>query len=324
MNGKKLNNYENVIGDNLLYVSHGGHCLTYKTSESGLEINTPADFQGKHEEADTLLARHARLLCGKSMLVRSSDTDVLIILIALVGRLSMNDVFMDFGAGNTRRYINISGIAEALNNKTPNITEALLGFHALTGCDYTSSFHRKGKIQPFKRLESQNEHVGPMCTLSTNDVDESGIVKYVASLYRCDTSDIDEARYTSFIRMTTGSSDHVIEQIKRCNCASLPPCTNSLRKHIKIANYVAKMWKRAAEQDPTEGENPLNYGWELGEDGLQPEWFDGKQLPDSITEDEENGDTGPINDSTNDNESEDSDVAWNEEDSDDDSEDLLI
>ena len=62
----------------------------------------------------TLIARHVKLLCGKIILVRSSDTDVLIILIALVGSMSVKDVMMDFGYGNTRRYIDISGIAENL------------------------------------------------------------------------------------------------------------------------------------------------------------------------------------------------------------------
>ena len=261
-----------------------------------------------------------KLLCGKSILVRSSDTDVLIILIALVGRMSVKDVIMDFGSGNTRRYIDISGIAENLNKTSPCLPEALLGFHALTGCDFTSSFNRKGKIQPFKRLELQLEHVNPMCTLSTTDVDMGGLTKYVASLYRCDTSDIDDARYTCFIRMTMGTSKHSIDQIKRCNCASLPPCANALRKHIKRANYVAKMWRNADEYDPTGGDSPLDYGWELGEYGLQPEWFDGSQLPDSLIQ-EENEATGSQRDSTSDSEGEESDGAWNE-DSEDDSEDF--
>ena len=180
--------YADVIGEKQLYVSHGGHCLSYENTESGLKVSIPADLQGKHEEADTVIARHVKLLCGKSILVRSSDTDVLIILLALVGRLALKDVKMDYGSGNTRRYIDVSGIAENLNKTSPCFTDALLGFHALTGCYFTSSFNRKGKIQPFKRLESDHEYVNPMCTLSTTDVDVDGLTKYVALLYHCDTS----------------------------------------------------------------------------------------------------------------------------------------
>ena len=256
------------------------------------------------------------------MLVRSPDTDVLIILIALVGRLSAQNVIVDFGYGNTRRFISISGIFETLNKTSPGLTIALLGFHALTGCDYTSSFNRRGKMQPFKRLESQHEYIPALFSLSTNEVDVNGVTKFVASLYRCDTSDIDEARYTSFIRMTMGTSDKIVDQIKRCNCALLPPCTKTLTKHIKRSNYVAKMWRRADEFDPTDGDNPLDYGWQLGDDGLQPEWFDGNQLPDpnSITRPEEELDIGAQSDASDDSEDNESDVAWNEE-TDDDSED---
>ena len=121
-----------------------------------------------------------------------------------------------------------------------------------------------------------------------------------------------------------GTSERIIDQIKRCNCASLPPCANTLRKHIKRANYVAKMWRSADEYDPTGGDSPLDYGWELGEYGLQPEWFDGSQLPDSLIQ-EENEAIGPQRDSANDSECEESDGAWNEDSDDDDaSENLLI
>ena len=203
--------YSQVIGDRVLFVSHGGNCLRYANSENGFEIDAPEQFQGRHEEADTLIALHAKQLCEKSLLVRSSDTDVLIILIALVCRLSAQNVIVDFGHGNTRRFISVSGIVETLNKTSPGLTIALLGFHALTGCDYTSSFNRKGKIQPFKRLESQHEYIPALFSLSTNEVDVNGVTKFVASLYRCDTSDIDDARYTSFIRMTMGNSDKIVD-----------------------------------------------------------------------------------------------------------------
>ena len=88
-------------------------------------------------------------------------------------------------------------------------------------------------MEPFKRLESQHEYIPALFSLSTNEVDVNGVTKFVASLYRCDTSDIDEARYTSFIRMTMGTSDKIVDQIKRCNCALLPPCTKILKRQLK-------------------------------------------------------------------------------------------
>ena len=71
---KKLE-YAQVIRDKIVYESHGGQCWRYVASDNGVEIDIPDQFQGNHEEADTLIARHAKQLCGKSVMVRSSDTD---------------------------------------------------------------------------------------------------------------------------------------------------------------------------------------------------------------------------------------------------------
>ena len=35
--------------------------------------------------------------------------------------------------------------------------KSLLAYHALTGCDYTSSFCRRGKVNPLKVLEKDTE-----------------------------------------------------------------------------------------------------------------------------------------------------------------------
>ena len=46
------------------------------------------------------------------MVVRSSDTDVLVILTSVVPKLpAESQIMMDFGAGNNRRYINITAIS---------------------------------------------------------------------------------------------------------------------------------------------------------------------------------------------------------------------
>ena len=66
------------------------------------------------------------------------------------------------------------------------------------------------------------------------------------------------------------------------------------------------MWRRVDEFDPTDGDNPLDYCWQLGDDGLQPEWFDGSQLPDpnSITRPEEELDICAQSDASDDSEGE--------------------
>ena len=52
---------------------------------------------------------------------------------------------LDYGSSNHRRYIAVAAILEEKKN---GITGALIGFHALTGCDFPSCFFRKGEVFP--------------------------------------------------------------------------------------------------------------------------------------------------------------------------------
>ena len=49
-----------------------------------MTVDYPHSLQVKHEEADTLLAFHAAHVPG-SVLVRASDTDVMVILFGMLG-----------------------------------------------------------------------------------------------------------------------------------------------------------------------------------------------------------------------------------------------
>ena len=51
---------------------------------------------------------------------------------------------------NNQRYININQLHENLGEK---LCRTLPAYHALTGCDYTASFNRKGKVKPLNVLK---------------------------------------------------------------------------------------------------------------------------------------------------------------------------
>ena len=61
--------------------------LLYVDNKGILVVEEPVEFQGKHEEADTIIAFHASKITG-NMLVWSSDTDVIVILKGLVPKLA--------------------------------------------------------------------------------------------------------------------------------------------------------------------------------------------------------------------------------------------
>ena len=76
------------------------HAMKMKNKEELLETEKPNHLQCQHEEADTLLAFHTNSISSGTILVRSTDTDVLIILLGLAGRSEGINIILDYGSGN--------------------------------------------------------------------------------------------------------------------------------------------------------------------------------------------------------------------------------
>ena len=136
-----------------------------------------------HEEADTRVVVHIlhALEQGiKTIVVRTVDTDVIVILTGVFFELTANnplaDIWVAFGTGKNFRLYSINAICTYLGKER---TQALPIFHALTGCDTTSAFRGKGKksawqawqaydevtetfeflaTHPFEHLDSDSEH----------------------------------------------------------------------------------------------------------------------------------------------------------------------
>ena len=146
------------------------------------------------------------------------------ILLGLAGRSRESNVILDYGSGNHRRYVAVSNIAAILDEKQAGMTESLLGMHALTGCDFTSCFFRKGKLNPFQRLvaDISDRHATALRSLSSVEVDMPGVTSFVCSMYGFTTSDITAARYKAFIRMSGCDEKDPLATIKKINSASLP------------------------------------------------------------------------------------------------------
>ena len=85
--------------------------------------------------------------------------------LGLSGRSEGISIILDYGSGNHRRYIGVSKLAAILEEKKPGITEALIGFHALTLC-----FFRKGKVLPFQWLEEEPDYITALKSLTKEEV----------------------------------------------------------------------------------------------------------------------------------------------------------
>ena len=206
----KKSHYGPILGCKTLVVSHGGNCQRYSFFSEGerMIVDRPIHLQGKHEEADTLIAFHAANMEG-NIVVRASDTDVLVILVGMIGQREGTVsplIIMDCGSGNCRRFINVNAITAALQGKRKRLASALPAIHAFTGCDFTSAFYRKGKVKPLELVE--NDDTGKFVSFfdrlgTTAEPEWTTASEFVCSLYGQPTlDDVDEARYARLVQMT--------------------------------------------------------------------------------------------------------------------------
>ena len=103
-----------------------------------------------HEEVESRMFYHVSLVATPSNVVmRTNDTDALVI---AMGCKQFYDTSLklllevETQSKNTIRYISIDQASEIFGSSLCN---ALPAFHAFTGCNYTASFKRKGKVVPF-------------------------------------------------------------------------------------------------------------------------------------------------------------------------------
>ena len=91
-------------------------------------------------------------------------------------------IYLEFGTGSNMKLYDIR--ESELERK---ITDALPSFHALTGCDSTSSFSGIGKAKAFKVLKSNESVIDAMAILGEEEnvfpIVENTIQEYVCCLY---------------------------------------------------------------------------------------------------------------------------------------------
>ena len=91
-----------------------------------------------HEEAYTRMLLHVQHAGGKCVL-HADDTDVLVLLLGHAHNLGK--CYLKKGKGAKSRVVGISGIADQLGRRVVDgilkqeVYKALIGLHALTGCD---------------------------------------------------------------------------------------------------------------------------------------------------------------------------------------------
>jgi hypothetical protein len=107
---------------------------------------------------------------------------------------------------------------------------------------------------------------------------------YVCKMYGFKKiNDINVARSTTFTN-AYGRNDNedVFYLEKGIDGSMFPPCKSELHQHFLRTSYIAHLWSHAHLPIPSEL-SPGEYGWEERDEKYFFKWFEGDQLPPSIT-----------------------------------------
>ena len=158
--------------------------------------------------------------------------------------------------------------------------------HAFTCCDTTSAFVRKGKVTPLKLLKKHPEFLPTFHALGTSvDVADSvfeDLEKFTCLMYGSKSADINSLRHEKFIERFSTKPGMVLTSYDGVDISLLPPCRESLRMHIRRANYQTLIWKKA--DDPTPSiPGPDGHGWTIDNNGqLEICWLAGNPMPQEL------------------------------------------
>ena len=147
-----------LLGEKTLCANGGDVCYSYKVRDGKMLRAVEPLLCCSHEEADSRMIFHLKsIVSPNNVVIRTADTDVLIIALGCFSSLDQQvNTWLEVGlySKNTLRYISVNQLFRKLGEK---LCKSLPAFHAFTGCDYSAAFSRKGKLQPFKLLEKNQE-----------------------------------------------------------------------------------------------------------------------------------------------------------------------
>ena len=263
-----------------MYVACEGECIRLTVDS----VSSIEELTCSHEEADTRMILHANHAVAnnyKTVVIDTPDTDVFII--ALYHSCHINrSLYIKTGVKNKRRYISLDAIKEKLKVRYKNsmditdICDALVAYHAFTGCDAVSAFCGRGKIKPLKTLLNNDEFIATFQMLGSHwQLSEyllSRIEMFTCHMYGKFSSDVNETRYKMYCA-SNGPID------SEC----LPPCHNALQLHTQRANYISKIWKMSLEAN-LEVPSPVEHGWIYEGENLAIKWVSVRAAPDEILE----------------------------------------
>ena len=233
--------------------------------------NIGSDIKHNHEEADTNIIWHCIHTSSTgterdtAITVISSDTDVLCLLIRF-----HHQMFQKTYMKTTNHLIHICSIVNMLR---PNKALALTSLHALSGCDTTGRFLKKGKLKWLDAFLKSDESMDiALQSLETADLlySISKLEELVCRLY-CNASHI----------KTLKDARYYLYCLDTARCERLPPTTASFTQAVLRAAYHARVWS-LSDKDFRELPDPEKHGWTFVDGNYVGIPYEGKIAPDTI------------------------------------------
>jgi len=184
-----------------------------------------------------------------------SGHDVVTLAIYHFHELGLTELWVGFGSGKTFKEIPIHHICQQLGSQR---CQALLFFHAYTGCDVTSAMFGTGKKTAWKAWANFSEVTETFIAITQDPTSLKLDSLHMRRLQRltvliysnmCSANSVNEARKLMF---THG--------LKALEC--IPPTQQVLFQHTKRALLVAAfIWKQSLYRGP-HIRNASEWGWE--------------------------------------------------------------
>ena len=220
-----------------LFVCHRQLCSLLTSEDASAVLVSPVQaLTSDHEEADSRIFLHAKHASNGGfacVVISSPDPDVAVIGIHNANAINASLLWLT----GTKVRCRCNNLAEIAVNLGEDLSAALPGIHAFSGCDTTSAFAEKGKTKIF-RLAFQNDSLCLAmtrlgCSLTPTEELFTECEKFVCHLYGLPTcTSVNEVRYELF-------------RIKCSEAQQMPPTQDALRQHVLRVNYQRFVWKNA-------------------------------------------------------------------------------
>ncbi|XP_052123378.1 uncharacterized protein LOC127749403 [Frankliniella occidentalis] len=237
-----------------------GEAVVSNCEQSDVSFISPCN----HEEADTRMLLHVAdaVRSGhKEIIIRSTDTDVVVLAVACVEMLpGLEELWVHIGSGKNHRYIAAHEISKSLKLKLgPKMPQALPAFHALTGCDTVSAFNKIGKKGAWSALTLHPQTVDALIDLA-----EGNIAAAKRKLFRFVIAMFSSAQYQSL-----AEARRALYCSTKRSMDTIPPTEDVTLLHFLRASYCAQVWSQLTVRTQALP-SPSDWGFSLKEDGWKP------------------------------------------------------